>query len=40
LGEPITAKIFLALVLIVIGIAVVQIKEKDPSAILHPGENV
>jgi drug/metabolite transporter (DMT)-like permease len=40
LGEPMTTKILLALVLIVIGIAVVQIKEKDPSPILHPGENV
>ena len=40
LGEPITSKILLALLLIVSGISIVNLKTKKELTILHPGRNI
>ncbi|UCH21743.1 MAG: DMT family transporter, partial [Deltaproteobacteria bacterium] len=40
LGEPITFKILLALLLIVSGISIVHLKTKKEVPILHPGRNL
>jgi drug/metabolite transporter (DMT)-like permease len=40
LGEPITSKVLLALLLIVSGISTVNLKTKKEVPILHPGRNI
>jgi drug/metabolite transporter (DMT)-like permease len=40
LREPITVKLIMALVLIALGIAIVQIRERTAGPILSPGENL
>jgi drug/metabolite transporter (DMT)-like permease len=40
LGEPITLNILAALLLIVSGISIVNLKTKKEIPILHPGRNI